>query len=371
MNSFRKNTVTTITEQKIKLRGLKAMLPHGGLPEAVSPHLLSLIEKTGGPSGPIGLQFIAQPDQEQKYTQEGLDPLIEDHHEVAPGLVYKYRGEFDEDGNIITHGRVLWTITRFCASYCRFCTRGREVGIAPFLKSQSCAAIANKSFLSDEDLETVFKYLKEHREINEVILSGGDPLTTPEPYLTKIITRLAELQSEGQLDIVRIGSRLPVHNPIAIHEWHYELLAKLKNPYLMVHVNHPEELTEETLSVLYNFRKFSMATVCSQTVLLKGVNDNEETLYKLFTKLTKEGIRPYYIFQNDPVYWAKHFTVEIKDAITIWERLRPRLSGIAATARFVIDVPGGYGKIPLPEGNAWKVDYSSYFDFKNQKHDLQ
>ena len=355
---------------EIKLRGLKVMLPHGGLPEAVSPYMVRLINKTGGVDGPLGKQFIAQPEKEKCFTEAGFDPLIEDHHEVAPGLVYKYRGKLDQDGNVIHHGRALWTITRLCATYCRFCTRGREVGIPPHVKARTRATIANKFFLSDEEIRQVFNFLEEHKEINEIILSGGDPLTAPQAYLTKIIDGLASLQQRGVLDIVRIGTRLPIHNPLAVENWHYELLARLKNPYLMLHTNHTLELTEETKQVVNNFRRISLATVLSQTVLLKGVNDSEQTLYELFVNLTREGIRPYYVFQNDPVYWAKHFTVPIKDAIKIWGNLRARLSGVAATARFVIDVPYGYGKIPIPEGNAWNVDYDQFFDFKGTKHKL-
>jgi lysine 2,3-aminomutase len=352
----------------IKLRGLSAMLPHGGLPEAVSPYLVELIKRTGGINGPLGKQFIAQPEKEGRYSKIGMDPLNEDHHEIAPGVVYKYRGKLDRNGNVAHFGRVLWTVTRLCATYCRFCTRGREIGLPPHVKSRSKATIANKFFLSDEELETVFKFLESHKEINEVILSGGDPLTAPQPYLTKIITRLAELQQKGALDIVRVGTRLPVHNPLAIQDWHYELLGKLKNPYLMIHVNHPFELTEETLHVLSSFRKISLASVLSQTVLLRDVNDSVETLNMLFVKLAREGIRPYYVFQNDPVYWAKHFTVPFKRAIKLWGRLRAKLSGVAATARFVIDVPYGYGKVPVPEGAAWNVDYSHFYDFKKKMH---
>ena len=138
----------------------------------------------------------------------------------------------------------------------------------------------------------------------------------------------------------------------------------------MVHINHPAELTKQAIEVLNNFRKISGAVVMSQTVLLKGVNDNVQTLNNLFVKMAEEGIRPYYIYQNDPVYWAKHFTVPVKRAIKLWGRLRPRLSGIAATARFVIDTPYGFGKIPIPEGNAWKVDYKNFWDFRKKKQIL-
>lgn len=320
---------------------------HFGLPEAVSPYLTKLIKKTGGKSGPIGLQFLAQPGKENQYWNNGSrDPLNEDKFTVAPGLVYKYRG------------RVLWTITFSCASYCRFCTRGREVGFP-------------KPLLTNKEINQVFAYLRRHSEINEAILSGGDPLVTPESYLTKIINGLVKLQKIGRIRIIRLGTRLPIANPLMIKPWHYRLLAKIKNPYLMVHINHPLELTDQSLAILDNFRQKSGALILSQTVLLQGVNDSANTLARLFYKLTEEGIRPYYLFQNDPVYWAKHFTVPIKKAIKLWQQLRPRLSGLAATARFVIDTPFGFGKIPVPEGNAWKVDYSGFFDFQHQKHQLK
>jgi len=317
-----------------------------GLPEVVSPYLKKLISKTSGSQGPIGRQFLARSVEENQHFKNGQrDPLIEEKFEVAPGLIYKY------------HGRALWTITFLCASYCRFCTRGREVG-------------NGKAFYLDDDIDQVLKFLGNHPEIKEVILSGGDPLISPQKYLTKIVNGLVKLQRKGQIQVIRIGTRLPISNPVLIRPWHYKLVAKIKNPYLMVHINHPAELTPETLKVLNNFRQKAGALVLSQTVFLKGVNDSVKTLTELFWKMTMEGIRPYYLFQNDPVYWAKHFTVPIKRAIKIWQQLRPQLSGLAATARFVIDTPYGFGKIPIPEGAAWKVDYSSFLDFHRQKHQL-
>lgn len=346
------------------------MLPHGGLPEAISPYMIALIEKTGGVKGPLGLQFVAQPKLEGRFTKKGVDPLNEDAHEIAPGVIYKYRGKINKQGKITSYGRVLWTVTRLCATYCRFCTRGREVGLPLAHKVKTSAAIANKFFLSDAEIEEVFKLLESRPEINEVILSGGDPLTCPEPYLTKIIEGLSRLQKQGHIDIVRLGTRLPVHNPSAVQDWHYSLFAKIKNPYIMLHVNHPAELTAETKAVLYNFRKIALASILSQTVFLKGVNDSEDVLHDLFIQLTKEGVRPYYLLNNDPVYWSQHFTVPMKRAVKIWGKLRPRLSGICDTAKFIIDVADGYGKVALPEGNSWKVDLSHFIDFKGKKHKI-
>ncbi|MFH1561029.1 MAG: radical SAM protein [Patescibacteria group bacterium] len=319
-----------------------AFLPPDTLPSNLSVYLRKLIAESGGLNGPIGKQFIPQKKLE---SQPGpTDPLIEDQHLVAPGLVYKYPG------------RALWLVTKFCNSYCRFCTRGREVGSRQM-----------PSFLTDQQIQETLSFLDRKTEVEEIILSGGDPLTTPCQYLSKIIEPLAERQKRGQIEIIRIGTRLPVVDPGAIKDWHYQLLSRIKNPYLMVHINHPSELTDKTIKVLNNFRQRSNALVLSQTVLLKGVNDSQETLIELFNKMTREGIRPYYLFQNDPVCWAKHFTVPVQKAIRLWQGLRPQLSGLSATARFVIDAPFGFGKIVVPEGNSWQFNPNFFHDFKGNK----
>lgn len=336
-------------QEPIHPRGREVMLPHGGLPEVIPPYLQKLIAATGGPDGPIGLQYMAQVEAERQHFEgEASDPLLEDLNEAAPGLIYKYPG------------RALWTITRNCAAYCRFCTRGRMVGVP-----------SPTPLLSDGQIEKTLDFIAKEPGLNEIILSGGDPLTIRPDKLCSVLGRLRQLQDGGKLDIVRIGTRVPLQNPITIKEVHYRAISQLRKPYMMVHINHPAEMTDEALFVLDNFRRQGDASVLSQTVLLKGVNDNVETLSALFNKVAKEGIRPYYLYQNDPVYWAEHFTVPIGEAIDIWQQLRPRLSGLAATARFVIDTPGGYGKIPLPEGGAWQVDYDAGFrDFKGIRFSL-
>ena len=363
----------TKINKKFIPRGQAVSLTGGSLPEIISPYMQKLIALTGGIDGPLGRQFIARPDKESRFYKKGVfDPLIEEKYEVAPGLIYKYKGKVDSRGEVVYYGRALWTIARFCATYCRFCTRGREVGLSPTAgRHRKGSTIARRPFLSDAQIDKALAFLSKRAELNEVILSGGDPLVTDCDYLTKIINGLVRLQKESKITVVRIGTRLPVTNPLIVADWHYRLLAKIKNPYLMVHINHPAELTRQTVAVLDRFRKQSGVTVMSQSVLLKGVNDSVETLYRLFVKMTEEGIRPYYLYQNDPVYWAAHFTVPIKRAIKIWQQLRPRLSGIAATARFVVDTPFGHGKIPLPEGDAWQVDYRHFSDFKHQKHLLE
>jgi len=326
-----------------KPRGYKVALKTGSLPEVVSPHVLKLIVRTGGIDGPIGRQFVACPELENDFESSDCDPLLEEKYEVLPGVIYKYRGVVGRNGKIERHGRVLWTVTNFCASYCRFCTRGRLSGL-------------NKKFefVNDRNLDKVFSFLKKHREINEVILSGGDPLTLPKDRFEKIIFGLADLRKRGFIDIVRIGTRLPIVAPLSVRDWHYKLLAKLKNPYLMVHINHPAELTFAALKVLENFRKKSYALEYSQSVLLKGVNDSADVLCELFNKLVANGIRPYYILQNDPVPWARHFTVPFAKALKIWGEVKPRLSGIASTCRFVVDGASDEGKVPIPDDLGWE-----------------
>ncbi|MCL5090803.1 MAG: radical SAM protein, partial [Patescibacteria group bacterium] len=274
--------MATKKSKSITPRGSLVMLPHGGLPEVIPSYLINLIKKTGGEKGPIGLQFIAQPEKEKKLWNDGItDPLAEDEHEVAPGLVYKYRGQIDKNGKVIYYGRVLWTVTRFCGSYCRFCTRGREVGLGKNECTDSQAAMAQAPFLTEEEIKEVLNYLESHPEINEILVSGGDPLIAPQAYLEKIFNGLSKLQKEGSLDIIRLGTRLPISNPKAIKPWHYQLLAKVKNPYLMLHVNHPAEITPEVIKVVNRFRKTSLALVGSQSVFLVGVNDSVEILYEL------------------------------------------------------------------------------------------
>ena len=356
----------------LRPRGTKVMLPHGGLPELFPPYLSDLITKTGGPDGPIGRQFVSQPEKERAFYEQGMkDPLMEDEHEVAPGLVYKYESKKTPSGKVIYYGRALWTITRHCAAYCRFCTRGREVGISNGASGVSEAALAHAPHLLMPQINETLDYIEKKEGLNEIILSGGDPLTVNPEILKYVLGKLGELQAKGKLDIVRIGTRTPVHNPRIIRDAHIDAIKLLRNPRMMVHINHSLELTEETLSVLKRFRVEGQGVVMSQTVLLAGVNDSVEVLYTLFQRLAAEGVVPYYVYQNDAVYWAKHFTVPLPKAIALWQELRPMLSGVAATARFVIDVANGYGKIPVGEGNAWKVDYEKGFnDFKGTHFSL-
>lgn len=361
------------SQQSLRPRGTATMLPHGGLPEIFPPYLADLITKTGGPDGPIGRQFVSRPELERKHYTDGMkDPLMEDHYEIAPGLVYKYQSNVNGKKQSFPYwGRALWTITRHCAAYCRFCTRGREVGMIAGKEGTSEAALAHTPHLLMDQIDETLAFIEKQKGLNEIILSGGDPLTVHPKILHYVLGKLGDLQRSGKLSIVRIGTRVPVHNPLMLRDDHYAAIRQLRNPRMMIHINHPLELTPQTLGVLERFRRDCGGIVMSQTVLLAGVNDSAQVLYELFTKLTGEGIIPYYVYQNDAVYWAKHFTVPIRKAITMWQELRPKLSGVAATARFVIDVAKGYGKITIPEGDGWEVNYDKGFrDFQGKTFSL-
>lgn len=329
-------------------RGNEVALPNGALPEVIPPYLMNHINMEGI-DGPLHRQFIAQPELENRLSGNTSDPLDEDKHRVpsAPWVINKY-------GN-----RVLFELTNACAAYCRFCTRGREVGIP----GNHCLTIGQ--------VDQGISYVKNTPGIREIIFSGGDSLTAKPDVLKYVLGQAGQMQKDGLLDFVRIGTRLPIHNPLAIKERHYEAVAQVTDPRLMIHINHPDELTPEAIDVIRQFRKKSGAIPMSQSVLLRGVNDNVDTLEHLFIKIAKAGIFPYYLFQNDPVPWADHHTVPFDEAVEIWKQVRSRLSGIVATGKFVIDVPNGYGKVPVPEGDVWEVNYGAGLkDFKGTRQHL-
>ncbi|NTU46292.1 radical SAM protein [Candidatus Roizmanbacteria bacterium] len=317
----------------------------GSLPELISPYLRKLIDKTGGVNGPIGLQFhLLSPAD---VCIEKNDPLAEEENEVAPGVVYKYQGKLRTDGSVLFYGRALWLISRYCASYCRFCTRGRVVGLPADKSQERGETLAQKPYLDEMDIQKALSYFKNHQEINEVILSGGDPFVTSRKYLEQILESLITLQKQRDLTIIRIHTRVPITNPFFLQDWHYALLARIPHLYLVLHINHPAELTEEVQAIIKKLKNTG-ATLLSQSVLLKGVNDSPDTLHDLFVQVVTNGIHPYYLHYTDPVPWAKRFTVPLPRAIKLWQTVRPRLSGIAATARFVIDTPH-HGKIPIAD----------------------
>lgn len=251
------------------------------------------------------------------------DPLMEDKHEVVKGLIHKYSN------------RALIKVSYQCAAHCRFCTRVRQIGNP-------------EGTLTDKNIEDIIFYLKQNSCIDDVILSGGDPLYTPQ-----ITTKLLQgLQTITSIKTIRIGTRLPFHSPDSFRTKSIkDLLAlidtigKSMPVFMLVHIEHPDELTGETEAVIRQLRQLKI-TVLSQTVFLKDINDNFETLYLLFKKLYHLGIIPYYLYHCDNVKGLEHFRGDIKKEKEIAVRLRSELSGIGCPL-FVEDIEDGYGKIPV------------------------
>lgn len=268
------------------------------------------------------------------------DPLIEEKFTPVKGLVHKYSN------------RALILLTMSCAAYCRFCTRQRTV------------SEIKKGVIGKQDLEKMAVYLKKHPEIKEVILSGGDPFTAPKI----LIAALNKFSNLPQIKIIRIGTRVPVSEPKLVTQDLLNAFKKVKQPlYIMIHFEHPAEITSVTISVVEKMRKAG-AILFSQSVFLKGVNDKVEVLEELFSRLIEIGVKPYYIFRCDPVEGSERFWVEPEEEVAIVTELRKRLSGLANPI-YVIDAPNGSGKIPVPL-NFWQFKRDSYKDFTGREHEI-
>lgn len=302
----------------------------------VTKHIEELSRKTPE----IYKQFYPSEAEEINPPCMFEDPLIEEKYTVTKGLIHKY-------GN-----RVLCMLTLVCAAYCRFCTRKRKVSDAA------------DGLLNDEDLQKIEDYIVAHPEIKEIIFSGGDPFTCP-PILKKALRRFGALP---QIKVMRIGTRVPVSAPQTIDLSVCDVIRELNQPiYIGINFEHPDEITEETERVCTAFRKAGAILFC-QSIFLKGVNDDYDTLYKLFSGLIEIGVKPYYIFRCDPVEGAYHFMADFEKEIDIMTRLRTSLSGMACPT-YVIDVPQGAGKIPVPL-NYWDFDKTHYRDFNGVDREI-
>lgn len=299
--------------------------------QRVTKHLEALCRQ----SPAMARQFLheEEPLKEEDEPPGSADPLLEENHTVCRGLVHKYSN------------RVLILLTLDCAAYCRFCTRQRKVG------DPLQASVTRK------DVDRMIAYAKLHPEIREVILSGGDPFIVPH-MLEYAMDSFAALE---QIKVLRVGTRLPVADPRRISGRKLLFLRKPKQPvYVGIHFEHPDELTPETVAACTALRKLG-CILYSQSVFLKGVNDDFDTLYALFSRLIEIGVKPYYIYRCDPVRGAERFIVEFEKEVEIMTRLRSQLSGMAFPV-YVIDTPNGAGKIPVPL-NFWQFDRSGFGDF--------
>jgi len=264
---------------------------------------------------PIRRQAVPIIYELEKSSFDLEDPLAEDVDMPVPGVVHRYPD------------RVLFLVTDRCSVYCRHCTRSRMVSYRPTPWSQ---------------IEMGLEYIKKHKEIRDIVVSGGDSLSLSDEKIEKI---LQGLRAIDHVEIIRLGSRMPVTNPMRITEKLVNILKKYHPIFLNTHFNHPKEITKYSSRAL-NMLADAGVVLGNQTVLLRGVNDCPFVMKKLFQLLLKNRCRPYYIYQCDLTEGLEHFRTRVSKGIEIMEFLRGHTSGLAIPY-FVVDAPGGGGKIPV------------------------
>ncbi|MEI8131551.1 MAG: lysine 2,3-aminomutase [Leptolinea sp.] len=282
----------------------------------ITPYFASLINPTD-PEDPVRKQVIPTAGEILPFTGMMEDSLAEDRHSPVPGLVHRYPD------------RVLMLVTTQCASYCRYCTRSRIVGDPSATFSRS-------------EFEMQLEYLRNTPQVRDVLLSGGDPLTLAPKILEELLSRLREIQ---HIEIIRIGSRVPVFMPQRVTTELTDMLQKFHPLWLNIHVNHPNEITSELAEACDKLTRAGIP-LGNQSVLLAGVNDCPHIQRKLVQDLVRIRVRPYYLYQCDLVEGAGHFRTPVAKGFEIMEALRGHTSGYAVPT-FVVDAPGGGGKIPV------------------------
>jgi lysine 2,3-aminomutase len=278
----------------------------------ITPAALDLIQEVGDP---MWQQYVPTV-QELDIVDGVIDSLDEDGDSPVPNITHRYPD------------RALFLVSPVCASYCRFCTRRRKVG--------------DPEKIPLNQFDSAFAYLREHTEIRDVIMSGGDPMMLSDRRLEYFFQRLREIP---HIEIIRIGSRITSHLPERITPEFCAMVKKYHPVYMNTHFNHPSELTPAAVAALGRLADAGVPLGC-QTVLLRGVNDDAVIMKELMQKLMKARVRPYYIYMADQVAGGEHFRTTVEKGLEIVKALRGWTSGLAVP-HFVIDAPGGGGKVPL------------------------
>lgn len=288
-------------------------------PVSITPYYASLIDKENYGNDPIFKQAFPSPAELHSSKFEMCDPLHEDEDSPIKGITHRYPD------------RVLFLVSNQCSMYCRHCTRKRKVGDVDYIPSK-------------EQILAGIDYVKNTPQVRDVLLSGGDALMLPDDYLDWILT---ELKKIPHVEIVRIGTRMPVVLPYRINNDLIRMLKKhARDPvWLNTHFNHPKELTSSAKEALAKLADAGIP-LGNQTVLLAGVNDCPKIMRKLNQKLVQNRVRPYYLFQCDLSEGLAHFRTPVSKGIEIMESMRGHTSGLAVPT-YVIDAPGGGGKIPI------------------------
>lgn len=329
-----RSSIKTVEELRVKLskspsrdEWLAQNFGQAALPFSVTPYFASLMGDDE--NCPLFLQVVSSA-HEIKAESDRRDPLGEEEREKVPHLVHRYPD------------RVLFLATDRCASYCRYCTRKRWVGQGP-------------SPMKEEQQEA-FDYIRANQSIKEIIFSGGDPLLLSDQRLEQLLEQSFAIK---HIDFVRFHTRMLSFAPMRVTDKLCQILSQFSPIFLVTHFNHPREISQRAREAISGLQK-SGVVLLNQSVLLKGINDNQQVLLELFKSLTKNKIRPYYLHQCDVVTGASHFRVPIKEAMALFDSLRGHISGHCLPT-FVLDIPGGHGKVPLSRPPIVKEDANSLY----------
>jgi lysine 2,3-aminomutase len=300
-------------------------------PARINSYFLRLIQS---PEDPLGRQVIPNPS-ELEDGDDPMDPLGEEAQSPVPNLIHRYPD------------RVVLLVSNQCAVYCRFCNRKRKV--------------ARRSIGKGLSLEEAFRYIVSHREVRDVLISGGDPLLMEDRQLELLLARLRAIP---HVEILRIGTRVPSALPQRITRRLCRILRRYAPIYISLHFNHPLEITDVSAKAC-SMLADSGLPLGSQTVLLKGVNDDPQVILNLMEKLAKVRVRPYYLFQLDPVRGSRHFRTPVELGIETLEFLSRKLP-LELIPHFALDLPGGGGKVTLGP-RMWGAERESiwYIDQKS------
>ena len=301
----------------------------GSYQMAITPYVLSLFD-LDNPHDPIRRQFVPTLDELYIAPEDQRDPLHEETDSPCTGLTHRYPD------------RVLFLVTNQCSSYCRHCTRRRFAGQID-------------TALSQKQLDDSIEYIKNHEEVRDVLVSGGDPLILSDEKLEYI---LSNLRSIKHVEIIRIGTRIPIVMPQRINDELCDMLKKYHPLWINIQINHPDEITEECENACSKLLSAGIP-LGNQTVLLAGVNDCVHVMRKLVRRLVQIRVRPYYIYQCDLSLGLSGFRTSVSKGIEIIEGLQGHTTGFAVPT-YVIDAPGGGGKIPVMPNHIISQGYRKY-----------
>jgi lysine 2,3-aminomutase len=283
---------------------------------SITHQMHTLINKSD-PNDPIALQFVPHANELKTTPNELTDPIGDANYSPVKGIVHRYKD------------RCLLKPVHVCPVYCRFCFRREQVG-------------PGSEAMSREDLEKAYEYIASQKDIWEVILTGGDPFIMKPKFLLKIINRLVDIEN---VEIIRIHTRIPVTDPERITQEMVDVLKVKKPVYVVLHSNHSNEFNDSSEIACARLVD-SGIPMLSQSVLLKGVNDNIETLSALMRTFIRNRIKPYYLHHGDYAFGTSHFRTSISDGQRILRELRGDYSGICQPS-YILDIPGGRGKVPI------------------------